>query len=74
MKYLCGYFLTEVFDTDKGIQYYDCKVWARRKCASVLAKCYELLMEDKDDAMQWICAKCRGDSINKCTMAAKLTS
>ena len=35
IKYPCGYFFTEVFDTDEGIKCYDCKAWAHSKCASV---------------------------------------
>ena len=72
IEYPCGYCLTEYHDTVEGIQCYDCKAWAHRKCASVLAKHYELLKEDEDDVMQWICAKCRGDSNNKRTMAKKV--
>ena len=47
IKYPCGYCLTDVFDTDKGIQCHDCKTWAHRKCASVLTKHYGLLKGDK---------------------------
>ena len=47
------------------------EAWAHRKYTPVLAKHYKLLKEDKGDATQWICAKFRGDSNNKCTMNKK---
>ena len=38
----------------------------------MLVKHYELLKEDKNDAMQWMCAKCRKDSNNKFIMTTKI--
>lgn len=72
--HLCGKCTKDVRNRDRGLLCEVCDLWYHNGCEKVTVEQYDFLMDEQNEAIAWICRKCKGNIKNYATKIDKLVN